>query len=340
MRRLEMLEYLQQDAPRLPVWVISYNRFADPVSPTLERMRKWADLSDVFVIVRETQVLEYELAFPELNFVALPPERINSCGAARWGAFDMAREMGHTRVVMLDDDLLQFRFLYEYHVQSGPNEGNPCSRVAVREDLEELGGIELAEELTVAAMGRTANWAFEQYPQAVIATAIKRLRAFDVRNHSTMYIYNDGVTPRQWTVWDIERMEEHGVRLDLKHFGIVGEDVGLMATLLEKDLDAITLPSFAYSYWDQYEGPNRKQEENDKTTIRTPGIAGLLSEYEHLCLQEYDMGKHYLKVCPSGGDEYEWGEVDWRRMRAFRRSGTARYYWPPDAIRETEGQLI
>jgi hypothetical protein len=253
----------------------------------------------------------------------------------------MAREFGHTRVVMLDDDILQFRFLYEYYVQSGPNEGNPCSRVAVREDLEELGGVERAEELTVAAMGRTASEAFDNdNPLVVIATAIKRLRAFDVKNHETRYILNGGVTPRQWTVWDIERMEEHGVRLNLKHFGVVGEDVGLCATLFEKGLDAITIPSFAYSYWDQYEGPNRKQEENDKTTIRTPGIAGLLSEYEHRCLQEYDMGKHYLKECPAQGAEYEWGEVDWKRLQRFRMSGTARFYWPPDAIRETEGQLI
>lgn len=318
---------------RLPVWVISYNRFD---APTLTRMSEWERLDDIHVVVRDEQVNDYRKAFPKITFHALPASRIGSCGAARWGAFGLAREMGHERVVMMDDDLLQFRPLYQYHFVQGPNAGQPCSRVASREDIADFGGLALLEEATVTMMSLTADGMFNEEPNAVIGTTIKRLRSFDNRNHQTRYVLNGGVTPRQWTVWDTERMDTHGIRLNLDHFGIVGEDVGLCATVFQAGLDAFTMPSFAYEYWNQNEGQGRVQEGDTQTTIRTPGIAGLLSEYEHNCLKLYDMGNHYLRVCPRGGEEYEWGEVDWRRMAKFRDSETKRVFWDSDQERVNE----
>ena len=188
---------------RLPVWVISYNRVD---APTLVRMEGWERLDDVFVVVRESQVAEYRRELPHLQFVPLPDERIGSCGAARWGAYDMARERGHDRVIMMDDDLLQFRPLYEHHFVRGPNAGLPCSRVADKVDIEEYGGLARLEEDTVTLFGHTASRSFDDEPLAVIATAIKRLRSFDNRNHQTRYLLNGGATPRQWTAWDLKRL--------------------------------------------------------------------------------------------------------------------------------------
>src|SRR4029077_8157229 len=128
MLRDEMFHYLYraEKEDRLPVWVISYNRYD---APTLTRMQERDRLDDVHIVVRATQFAEYRRAFPALQFETLPDEQINSCGAARWGAYDLARGGGHQRAVMLDDDLLQFRPLYQHHFVRGPNAGMPCSRV-------------------------------------------------------------------------------------------------------------------------------------------------------------------------------------------------------------------
>ena len=232
MLRDEMFHYLYraEKEDRLPVWVISYNRYD---APTLTRMQDWERLDDVHVVVRESQAAEYRRHFPALRFEALPDEQIGSCGAARWGAYDLAREYEHQRAVMLDDDLLQFRPLYQHHFVKGPNAGAPCSRVFDRDDIEEFGGLAALEEATVTMMGKIADNVFDEEPKAVIGTAIKRLRSFDNRNHQTRYYLNGGSTPRQWTAWDLERLEDNGIRLNLEQFGIVGEDVGFLATLFQ-----------------------------------------------------------------------------------------------------------
>ena len=86
---------------------------------------------------------------------------------------------------------------------------------------------------------------------------------------------------------------------------------------------------------------NRDKEGDDKSTIRVKGLAGILSEHEHRCLMEYEMGQHYLRVCPRGGDEYEWGEVDWRRLAKFRGTKPHRVLWDADQqrINDMEGLI-
>lgn len=335
MLRAEMFHHLHSVThdDRLPVWVISYNRLD---APTLSRLQHWERLDDVFVVVRASQAADYRRAFPTLQFVPMPDEEIGSCGAARWGAYDSARALDHRRVVMLDDDLLQFRPLYQHYFVRGPNAGLPCSRVFDKGDIEEFGGLHRLEEATVSMMGQAANAVFDEEPLAVIGTAIKRLRSFDNRNHQTHYLLNGGATPRQWTAWDVYRLALHNVRLDIPKFGIVGEDVGFLAELFQAGLDAFTMPSFAYDYWNQNEGQNRDVENDTKSLIRKPGIAALLSELEYTNLQTYDMGNHYLRVCPKGGEEYEWGEVDWRKMNKFRGTEQRRVLWSVDQGRNNE----
>lgn len=328
MLRDEMFHHLYraEKEDRLPVWVISYNRYD---APTLTRMAEWERLDDVHVVIRESQAVEYSKAFPYLNFEPLPDDQIDSCGAARWGAYDLARVYGHDRAVMLDDDLLQFRPLYQHHFVRGPNAGMPCSRVFDKDDIAEFGGIAALEEATVTMMGLVANVTFEEEPKAVIGTAIKRLRSFDNRNHQTRYFLNGGSTPRQWTVWDLKRLEENRIRLNLEQFGIVGEDVGFLATLFQAGMDAFTMPSFAFEHW--VESVNET-----KSQIRNADNRALLSEHEYAMLRQYEMGDNYLRVCPKGGEEYEWGEVDWRAMAKYRGNEMKRVLWDSDQERLNE----
>lgn len=328
MLRDEMFHYLYRAElnDRLPVWVISYNRFD---APTLTRLAEWKRLDDVHVVIRESQAEKYRAAFPTIRFEPLPDEQINSCGAARWGAYDRAREYGHERAVMLDDDLLQFRPLYQHHFVRGPNAGMPCSRVFDKDDIAEFGGVIELEEATVSMFGLVANMTFDEEPTTVIGTSIKRLRSFDNRNQQTRYLLNGGSTPRQWTAWELKRLEENNIRLNLDEFGVVGEDVGFLATLFQAGMDAFTMPSFAYEHW--VEAVNAT-----KSLIRTEDNRALLSEHEYAMLQHYDMGSNYLRVCPKNGDEYEWGEVDWRALNKFRGTQMKRVLWDADQERKDD----
>lgn len=332
MLRDEMFHHLHavDHNDRLPVWVISYNRFD---APTLTRINEWERTDNVHVVVRESQVAEYRRHFPALRFEALPDDQIGSCGAARWGAYDLAREYGHQRAVMLDDDLLQFRPLYQHHFVRGPNAGMPCSRVFDKEDIMEFGGVIALEEATVTMFGLVADMTFDEEPTAVIGTSIKRLRSFDNRNQQTRYLLNGGSTPRQWTAWDLERLEENHIRLNLDEFGVVGEDVGFLATLFQAGMDAFTMPSFAYEHW--VESVNET-----KSLIRTADNRAILSEHEYSMLLRYDMGNHYLRVCPRGGDEYEWGEVDWRGLNKYRGTKQKRVLWDSDQDRADQMEDI
>ena len=332
MLRDEMFHHLHSVGHNdpVPVWVISYNRYD---APTLTRMNEWNDLDHVHVVVRESQVAEYRKSFPALRFEPLPDEQINSCGAARWGAYDLAREYGHQRATMLDDDLLQFRPLYQHHFVRGPNAGMPCSRVFDKDDIAEFGGLAALEEATVKMMGLVASQAFDEEPNAVIGTSIKRLRSFDNRNQQTRYLLNGGSTPRQWTVWDLERLEQRGIRLNLEQFGIVGEDVGFLATLFQAGADAFTMPSFAFEHWVESVNATKSQ-------IRTADNSAILSEHEYAMLRQYEMGNHYLRVCPRNGDEYEWGEVDWRALNKFRGTKQKRVLWDADQDRANEMETL
>jgi hypothetical protein len=332
MLRDEMFHYLQNvdHNDRIPVWVISYNRFD---APTLTRINQWENTDNVNVVVRASQVQQYREAFPRLTLWGVEDERINSCGAARWGAYDLAREQGHQRAVMLDDDLLQFRPLYQHHFVRGPNAGMPCSRVFDKEDILEFGGVIALEEATVTMFGLVGNMVLDEEPNAVIGTSIKRLRSFDNRNQQTRYLLNGGSTPRQWTIWDLERLEADGVRLNLEEFGVVGEDVGFLATLFQAGFDAFTMPSFAYEHW--VESVNET-----KSLIRTADNRAILSEHEYAMLQRYDMGNNYLRVCPRGGEEYEWGEVDWRNLNKFRGTKQKRVLWDSDQERLDEMETL
>jgi hypothetical protein len=53
-------------------------------------------------------------------------------------------------------------------------------------------------------------------------------------------------------------------------------------------------------------------------------------------LRLYEMGGNYLRVCPKGGEEYEWGEVDWRALSKYRGSEMKRVLWDADQDRIDE----
>ena len=322
----EMVEWVKSHDKndRVPMYVISYNRLD---APTLLKMEQYERTDDIYVVVRESQAEAYADRFPMFQVVPRPDDEIGSCGAARWGAFDIARFYGHDAAIMLDDDVLQFRFMYQRAKVQGKNVGELCSGVASATDADEFfGTLPLMEEASITAFGRLGLEVFDEQPQAVVGGMIKRHMSFAIENHRTRYILNGGATPRQAMIWNTARMEKHHIRLNLEHFGVTGEDIGLMATVLENGLDVFSTPSFAFDHWPE-------DVNLEKSVIRDESTLPLFMEYEYEVLQGYEIGQNYLKEKAIPGSAHGWKDVSWQKLAKFRGQPTERFDWPADAAR-------
>lgn len=328
----EMVEWVKSHDKndRVPMYVISYNRLD---APTLLKMQHYERTDDIYVVVRESQADAYAQRFPMFQVVPKPDDEINSCGAARWGAYDIARFYGHDEAIMLDDDVLQFRFMYQRAKVQGKNIGELCSGVASATDAEEyFGNLIAMEEASITAFGHLGRQVFAEQPEAVVGGMIKRHMSFALENHRTRYILNGGATPRQAMIWNTARMEQHGIQLNLDHFGVTGEDIGLMATVLQNGLDVFCTPSFAFDHWPE-------DVNLEKSVIRDASTLSLFMEYEYEILQQYEI-KDYLKEKAIPGSAHGWKDVSWQKLAKLRGVPTQRFHWPADVERREMEDLI
>lgn len=317
MERDEMREYLlaTDKGDRPPSWVISHNRAG--AAPTLERMMSWERTDDINVLVREEQVRAYQRAYPSLVIHGLPADLIGNCGSARWGAADLAYALGEDIVMMFDDDILAIRFLFHRAIMKGPNKGRPASGHSTLDDLSIIPDL---EERIVTAVGRLGREVMAENPRAVMGGVIKQHMSFSPKNHETKYVLNGGVTPRQFTIWHLDRLNRHNIRLNLEEFGVTGEDIGAAATILEAGLDMFAIPSFVYEHWPE-------SVNITKSMIRNAENAARLHAWEFQQLCKYPI-RDYLRIKRSIIDgEYEWGDVDWAKLNKARGTSMQRVLW-------------
>lgn len=317
-----MLEFLTglDKNDRLPIWVISHMRAGS--APTLERMKYWERQDDIHVLVRESQAAEYRRCYPAMTIMTARDTEISNCGSARQMAVDLAL-MFSDRVVMMDDDVLRMQFLYYGEIASGANAGQPCSR---RSGQAEMDAVPDLEELVLSGACAVAQEAFAANSRAVIGGLIKQHMSFGAQLHETKYLVNQGVTPRQAMVWDVERMGAFGIRLDLNDFGVHGEDLGWMAAALAADADCFSLPSFTYDHWPE-------AVNIEKSMIRNAKNATRLHAEEWEALQHYPI-KDYLRVKLDLVGNYEWGDINWQKLNKARGTKPIRVKWNDEILGE------
>lgn len=321
MLREEMLSYLAalDLNSRLPIYVISYGRAG--TAPLLNNATKWTRQDDVNVVVRVSQAAEYRAAYPTFNIRPLPDDMIPSCGAARWGALDLALLTdGEEEAILMDDDVLHTRFLFQREFFTGKNAGLECSGHNTLEDTSILPD---TEERVVAAMGQVGREVFAAHPNAVLGSMIKQHMSFSYKNHRTKYVLNGGATPRQAMVWHPGRLADHGVRLDLEKFGVHGEDIGAIAAILAAGLDCFSMPSFVLDHWPEAVNINRSSIRNAETAAR-------FHAEELEALMEYPI-RDYLRQKRSKIDgSYEWGDVNWAALHRIRGTEALWVPWHED----------
>lgn len=320
MNREEMTAHLAglSTADRYPIWIISYNRAGS--APTLDSISaSWERTDDVNVVVRQSQAAAYRAAYPRLQVHALPDERISNVGRTRWGAAELARALGEDVIIMMDDDVLKLDFLFQSAHRTGKNAGAECSGASNKADRVALPSL---DERVVMGFGETARWLFEDEPLAVLGGMNKRHMSFSPKNHRTRYIINGGATPRQVYVWHLERMEEHGVALNVGLFGRHGDDIGLTAEVLAAGLDCFNTPSFVFDHW--------PEEINiERSTLRNAQNAAGLHAAEWEALQEYPI-KDYLRIKRDLIGNYQWGDVDWVKLAKHRGQPARVVGWSDD----------
>lgn len=316
-----MLEFLTglDKNERLPIWVISHQRAGS--APTLERMKTWERQDDINVLVRESQRDLYRKHYPMMRIKTAPDSIIGDCGSARQMAVRLAEFIHGGSVFMADDDVLRMQFLYEGQVASGANAGAPCSRRSGQAEMDEVPDL---EERVVTGACVVALDAFRADDKAVIGGLIKQHMSFGAQLHETKYLINQGVTPRQAMIWNVERMEEMGIALDLEKFGVHGEDLGWMDATLAAGGDCFSLPSFTYDHWPE-------AVNIEKSMIRNAKNAARLHAEEWAALQTCPI-KDYLRVKLDIIGNYEWGDVNWQKLNKIRGTKPIRIKWTDEIL--------
>lgn len=312
----EMLTWLDNQPPRLPVWTFSYNRAG--TAPFLESMRDWASRDDIHIVVRGSQVREYREAYPWATLHEVD-DAVDCVGYSRQAALDYAVLEGHELIILVDDDLTNTGWLFQGHIKSGKNAGQPCSS-----RTRKAGNV---AEQVLTGISEVSRQVVADNPEAVLGGGVKQHGAFGDHLHRTMYRINGGVTPKQLMVAAPLRLAKAGVRLNIDLFGRHGDDIGLIAEILQSGLSCWAMPSFVYDVWSE-------NQNILKSVVRNPDTAPALHAEEWEALQQYPI-KDYLRIKRSIVDgSFEWADVDWRKYAKITGETSRTVSWPLDEARD------
>lgn len=317
-----MIEWLRSlnMVDRLPIWIISYSRAGS--SPVLNRIQnQFSSVAEINVVVRESQYSDYKAAYPRIHFFGLPDSQVAGCGYARQAAAGTAYAVGYDRVIMMDDDVTNFNPLFYGETKTGPNAGTECSAHWPSISTEIPGHF----EWVLLGFSTVAQEVLDTHPDVLMGGALKQHMCFSPNNHRTKYVVNGGVTPRQMMVWDLDRMTQRGIELDLDKFGITGEDVGWVATVLAANGDTFATPSFVYEHWPE-------SVNIAKSTIRNVDSAAEMHRMNWENFNTYP-ARDYLKAKRSIIDgSPEWADINWKAAAKHRGRPIERVLWDEDLL--------
>lgn len=216
-----------------PIYIPSWNRAG--IAPLLDLI---ADMPrgvrrKVYIIVRPEQVDDYEDEYPWANIILTKKPGL---GAARMAGIRYAARHGHTRIVMMDDDIKQLSLLERIERPGNtPHTRRFSSRVAGAPKP-----ILVARTLAVACM--LADNTFEEMPWCSYGAARNALFSGDQQT-KVGATTNRGSFPSCVFFFDVERFRTRKLP---KQFIMHGEDLAISLECLTHDQSWFTLPGVAY----------------------------------------------------------------------------------------------
>lgn len=306
----------------LPIFVISHDRVDDAVLLHRANDTPWPRPDLVNVVVHKRFAVDYQLRFPNLTIHT--HEEPDGCGRARWAAVRIARELGHKRVIMMDDDIVKMVFKYKSQIKSGPNKGAECSSQSGKAEALNTPGF---EQHILAGASVIANEVFDTHPDVIIGGLIKQHMSFRPGNHRERYVINGRVTPRQVMFWDLDRIAERGLSLDQSKFGWTGEDIGNVDQVLGNGYDCFAIPCYTYDHWSEEVNIDRSRVRNreNKREILDLDFANFST------LPIFDLLRFKRDKVTQ---EYEWSDVNWAKLHKHRGTSMEVVEWDEAEVLE------
>lgn len=216
-----------------PMYVPTYTRAG--VAPFLEMLNdapSWVK-NRVWLVVRPEEQNAYQAAYPWAKQVLVKRPGL---GPARTRALKHAQTHGHTRLVMLDDDINHVSLLQRVTQDNGKDHTRRySSRVTgIPEPLLTLNA------LTVACV--LADGVFHREPDAVYGACRNALFSGDVDTDLGATL-NKGTFPASVMFYDVTRMENITLPKD---FHMHGEDVAFALDVMSRGQLWFTLPAVAF----------------------------------------------------------------------------------------------
>lgn len=334
MEKQKMTHVLQEiyhsDYQCVPIWLNSFDRADD--APSLG----WLDNLDatmtplVNVRVLVEQLESYQEKYPNLTFHPASMQSMSPVGTARQILFDtIYYTHGHSRAIIMDDDLTELNLLTQSFSQKGKSAGAESSRGYTRAERADMG---IFYDAFFKLFSRVSEEVLDSDGDVILGSARKRHMSFGYKNHRIKYQVNSGVSARQLMFFDFERFNAIGAAIDQEHFYRHGDDIGTMASVLANGGKTFTLPSFIYDTYSE-------DVNIYKSKIRNASTKPELHAEEYHGLQQYPI-KDYLREKRSLIDgTYEWGDVDWRKYHKLHGTKPDTKYWEPGGT-EPQVKLI
>lgn len=187
----------------------------------------------VYLIVREDEQAAYQAAYPWARTALTPSPGL---GVARFAAIDHARQVGHHRIVMIDDDIRHLSLL-----QRIPREGKPPH---TRRYSSKVSGVSepLSTCRTLAVACTMAGSLLSGDPGLVYGAARNALFSGGVDTRVGAKI-NSGQFPSCVLFIDVDRYPVSGLP---EAFHFHGEDLAMSLECLQRRLGWFTLTAVAY----------------------------------------------------------------------------------------------
>lgn len=226
-----------------PIYVPTYTRAG--VAPLLNLLSsaKSSVQSKVVAVVRKEERSAYKTAYPWLKTILVKRAGL---GPARTRALMHAKKAGHTRIIMMDDDIKHVSLLERISREGKDNHTRRySSRVSgIPEPDLMIGSLSVACKLVDSV--------FSLQPEAVYGAARNALFSGSV-DTSVGATLNKGTFPASVMFYDVTRMENFELP---KRFHMHGEDVAFAMDVMSREQLWFTLPGVAFD-----------QDGNIKTTI-------------------------------------------------------------------------
>lgn len=248
-----------------PVFILSHARLDVPVFKTIPGLVETATL-----VVPIEKYDEYLGAWPHTNVVPIPEGYLDverGVAQARQFVLDHATDFGHSRCVILDDDITGIAMQY----QEGEKSSTAfVDRVGDKRDTYTLGVFALTLEILVNLM--------DQNLEVAIAGPQNRNDQRTLDAAQAYYDLNYGRMPIGFVMWDLERFKTYAGSLDMR-YNRHGEDLWATMTILHNGGSYGRVPSVLVSYYD----------EHTQSTLKTPETEHLIrrAEYDRILTEDW-----------------------------------------------------